>query len=46
MSFLFKNLVILRSKIFSKIFAKTGSREIGRRSSKDFELDIFEIGIA
>ena len=45
MSFLFKNLVIMRSKTFSKIFAKTKSREIERRSSRDFGLDIFEIGI-
>ena len=45
MSFLFKNLVTLRSKIFSKIFAKTESREIERRSSKDFGLHTFGIGI-
>ena len=45
MSFLFKNLVILRFKIFSKIFAKTGSREIGHRLSRDFGLDTFGIGI-
>ena len=45
MLFLFKNLVILRSKIFSKVFAKTGSTEIGRRSSRDFGLDTFGIGI-
>ena len=45
MSFLFKNLNILRSKIFSNIFVATGSREIERRSSKDFEWDIFGIGV-
>ena len=43
--FLFKNLLIIVSRIFLNIFAEAGRREIGRRRSKDFDLDTLEVGI-
>ena len=42
---LFKNLVILLSRIFSNIFAKTGRRDIGRSLLSDLGVETLGVGI-
>ena len=46
MLFLAKKSENLTFKIFSNAFEKTGGKEIGRNSSRDFGEEVFGIGIA